>query len=156
MLSAAGECELSTTHVKTAWKKFKELLPVLSSRHVSYKTHGCVYSSCFRNAMLHVSETWPLKKSEVLRMWRNDRAMIIQICNIKPEDVFTVRSKKLLAQPEIDYIAVILREKMICWFVHVEQFSGAIKTLCDKQIVGERGTGRPKTCMTLTERDLRE
>ena len=32
MLSAAGGCELATTrHVKTAWKKFKELLPVLSS-----------------------------------------------------------------------------------------------------------------------------
>ena len=30
MLSAADGCELSiTTHVKTAWKKFKELLPVL-------------------------------------------------------------------------------------------------------------------------------
>ena len=36
MLSAAGGCELSTTtHVKTAWKKFKDLLPVLSSHHLS-------------------------------------------------------------------------------------------------------------------------
>ena len=32
MVSAAGGCELSTTtRMKTAWKKFKELLPVLSS-----------------------------------------------------------------------------------------------------------------------------
>ena len=47
MLSAAGGCELSTiTHVKTAWKKFKELLPVLSSRHLSFKTCGHMYSSC--------------------------------------------------------------------------------------------------------------
>ena len=38
MLSAAGGCELSTTTcVKTAWKKFKELLPVLASRHLSFK-----------------------------------------------------------------------------------------------------------------------
>ena len=44
MLSAADGCELSiTTRVKTAWKKFKELLPVLSSRHVSFKTRGHVY-----------------------------------------------------------------------------------------------------------------
>ena len=36
MLSAAGGCELSTTtRVKTTWKKFKDLLPVLSSRHLS-------------------------------------------------------------------------------------------------------------------------
>ena len=157
MLSAAGGCELSTKHVKTAWKKFNELLPVLSSHHFSYKTHGCVYISCFRNVMLHVSETWPLKRSELPRIWRNDRATVIQICNIKPEDVATVRSKKLLAQQEIDYVAVILREKRIRWFVHVKQFSGTIKTFCDMEIVGECGTGRPKTTwMTLTERDLRE
>ena len=52
MLSAEGGCEFSTTTcVKTAWKKFKELLPVLSSRHLSFKTRGRVYSSCVeRNA----------------------------------------------------------------------------------------------------------
>ena len=63
MLSPAGGCELSTTtHVKTTWKKFKDLLPVLSSRHLSFKTRGHVYSSCVRSAMLHASETWPLTK----------------------------------------------------------------------------------------------
>ena len=51
MLSAAGGCELSTTTcVKTAWKKFKDLLPVLSSRHLSFKARGRVYSSDMRNA----------------------------------------------------------------------------------------------------------
>ena len=38
MLTAVGGCELSTaTHLKTSWKKFKELLPVLSSGHLSFK-----------------------------------------------------------------------------------------------------------------------
>ena len=127
MLSAAGGCELSTTHVKTAWKKFNELLPVLSSRHIYYKTRGCVYSSYFQNAVLHVSETWPLTRPDLQRLPHNYRAMIRQMCNIKPEDVATVRSKKLLAQLEIDYVAVILRGKKIRWFVYVERFSGAIK-----------------------------
>ena len=41
MLSAAGGCEFSTTtRVKTAWKKFKDLLPVLSSCRLSFKTRG--------------------------------------------------------------------------------------------------------------------
>ena len=66
MLSAAGGCELSTTTcVKTAWKKFKELLPVLSSRHLSFKTCDRVYSSCIRSAMLHASETWLLTKQNL-------------------------------------------------------------------------------------------
>ena len=46
MLSAAGGWELlTTTRVKTVWKKFKELKPVLSSRHGSFKTRGRVYST---------------------------------------------------------------------------------------------------------------
>ena len=57
MLSAAGGCELSTTtRVKTAWQKFKDLLPAL------FKPPGHVYSSCVQSAMLHASETWPLTK----------------------------------------------------------------------------------------------
>ena len=90
ILSAAGGCELSTTtRMKTAWKKFKELLPVLSSRHLSFKTRGRVYSSCVQSAMLHVSETWPLTKPNRQRLQRNDRAMISQICNIRPQDIVT-------------------------------------------------------------------
>ena len=63
MLSAGGGCEMAvTTRVKTTWKKFRELLPVLTSRHLSYKTRGHVYSSCVRSAMLHASETWHLPR----------------------------------------------------------------------------------------------
>ena len=72
MLSAAGGCELATTtHVKTAWKKFKVLLPFLSS-----KTPGCVYSSCDRNAMLYAIESWPLTRQDLEHLRCNDRAMI--------------------------------------------------------------------------------
>ena len=96
MLSAGRGCEIAvTSRVKTAWKRFKELLPVLTSRHLSYKTRGHVYSSCVRSAMLHASETWPLTK---MKLQRNDRAMIRQICNIKPEDMAMVRSSELLAK----------------------------------------------------------
>ena len=81
MLSAAGGCELAmSTHVKTALKKFKELLPILSSGHLSYKTHFHVYSSCIGKAVLHASETWPLTNPD---LQGNDRAMVRQICNVK-------------------------------------------------------------------------
>ena len=76
-LSAAGGCELSTTtRVKTTWKKFKELLPVLSSCHLSFKTCGCGDSSCVWSAMLHANETWPLTKPNLQHLQWNDRAMI--------------------------------------------------------------------------------
>ena len=95
MLSAAGGCEPSTTRVKNAWKRFKELIPVLSSRHLSFKTRGRVYSSCVWSAELHASETWPLTEPNLQRLQRNDRAMIRQICNVKPQDTVTIRSSSL-------------------------------------------------------------
>ena len=80
MLSAATGCELAnTTRLKTAWKKFKELLPVLSSHHLSYKTRGHVSSSCIWNAMLHASETWLLTSPDLQPLRRNERGMIRQI-----------------------------------------------------------------------------
>ena len=93
MLSAGRGCEWAvTTCVKTAWKKFRELLPVLTSRHLSYKTRGHVYRSCMWSTMLHASKTWPMTKTN---MQGNDRAMNRQICSIKPEDVAMVRSSEL-------------------------------------------------------------
>ena len=139
MRSAGGGCEIAVTAlVKTAWKKFTELLPVLTSRHLSYKTRGHVYSSCMRSAMLNVSETWPQTKTNLQRLQRNYRAMIRQICSIKPEDVATVRSSKLLAKLELEDLDLILRERRLRWFGHVEHSSGSIRTACHIQIDGRR------------------
>ena len=150
MLSAGGGSEITvTTRVKTAWKKFRELLPVLTSRHLSYKTRGRV-----RSTMLHASETWPLTKTN---LQRNDRAMIRQICSIKPEDVATVKSSKLLAKLQLKDLDLTLRERRLRWFGHVEHSSGAVRTAWDKQIDGRQGARRPKlTLKKLTEKDCRE
>ena len=113
MLSAGGGCEITvTTHVKTAWKKFRELLPVLTSRHLSYKTRGHGYSSSVRSAMLHANETWPLTKASLQCLQRYNRAMIRQICSIKPADVATVRSSDLLAKLELEDLDLFLRERI--------------------------------------------
>ena len=93
--------------VKTTWKKFKDLLPVLSSRHLSFKTHGHVYSSCVWRTMLHASKTWPLTKPNLQRLQRNDRAMMRQICNVRPQDIVTTRSNELLVRlgiEDLDFI----------------------------------------------------
>ena len=158
MLSAAGGCELSTTtRVKTAWKKFKDLLPVLSSRHLSFKTRRYVYNSCVRSAMLHASETWPLTKLNLQRLQRNDRAMIGQICNVRPQDIVTTRSNELLVRLGIEDLDLILKERRLRWYGHVERSNGAIKTAFDIQVDGKRGPGVPKmTWKQLTERDCRE
>ena len=67
--------------------------------------------------MLHASEIWPLTKTN---LQCNDMAMIRQIGIIKPEDVATVRSNELLAKLELEDLDLILRERRLCWFGHVE------------------------------------
>ena len=156
LISAGGGCEITvTTPVKTDWKKVRELLPVLTSRHFSFKTHGHVYSSCMWSSMLHASETWPLTKTNLQCLQRNDRAMIRQICSIKPEDVAMVRSSELLAK--LEDLDLILRERRLRWFGLVERSCGAVRTACDIQIEGKQGAGRPKlTWKKLTEKDCNE
>ena len=107
--------------------------------------------------MLRASETWPLTKTNLQCLQRKDRAMIGQICSIKPEDVATVRSSELLVKLELEDLNPILRERRLHWFGHVECSSGAVRTACDIQIDGRRGIGRPKlTWKKLTEKDCRE
>ena len=103
--------------------------------------------------MLHASENWPLSKTNMQRLRRNDRAMIRQICSIKPEDVATVRSSELLAKLQHEDLDLILRERRLRWFGHVDGSSGSIRTAYDKQIEGRRGTGRPKQTMKKTDRE---
>ena len=153
MLSVA--VNFQPQHVKTSWKKFKELLPILSSHHLPFKTHGHVYSSCVRSAMLHTIETWPLTKPNLQRLQRNDRAMIRQICNVKTEDIVT-RSNELLVQLGIEDLDLILKEKLR-WYGHAKRSNGGVKSAFDLQVDGKHGPGRPKmTWKRLTERGYRE
>ena len=95
-------------------------------------------------AECHASETWPLTKTNLQCLQRNDRAMIRQICSIKPEDVARVRSSELLAKLQLEDLDLILRERRLRWFGHVECSNGAIRTAYDMQIDGKQGVGRPK------------
>ena len=61
-----------------------------------------------------------------------------------------VRSSILLAK--LEDLDLILRERRLRWFGHVEHSSGAIRTACDIQADGRHGAGRPK----LTWKRLRE
>ena len=83
--------------------------------------------------------------------------MIRQICNVKPQDTANIRFTELLARLGIEDLALILKERRLRLYGHVERSNGAVKTAFDIQIVGKHGPVRPKmTWKQLTERDCRE
>ena len=58
---------------------------------------------------------------------------------------------------ELDGLDIILRERKLHSFGHVERSGGAVRTACDIQIDGRKGAGRHKlTWKKLTEKDCRE
>ena len=44
------------------WNKFRQLVPLLTSRDISLIRRGRLYSSFVQNSMLHGNETWPVRK----------------------------------------------------------------------------------------------
>ena len=107
--------------------------------------------------MLHASETLLLTKQKLQRLQWNDRAMIRHSCNVKPQDTATIRLNELRGQLGIKDLDLILKEKRLRWYGHVEQSNSVIMSACDKQVEGKRSPGRPKmTWKQLTERDRRE
>jgi len=143
MLSSGGGCDLAATvRCKTAWGKFRELLPVLTNRHIPLSSRGRVYSTCVRSAMLHGSETWAASSSTINRLRRNDKAMIRWMCGVKPND--DTSSESLLEKLSITDIDSVLCNGRLRWLGHVEPSSGWISQVRKLEIEGRKGKGRPK------------
>ena len=143
MLSAGGGCELAAiTRCKCAWGKFRQLLPLLTNRHLPLLTRGKVYSSCVRSVMLHAAETWAMKVDTLNRLRRNDRAMISWICNVRAKD--EVSSDSLLTKLGIQDLDVVLRTSRMRWFGHVERSTGWIAEVRKLNVVAQKRSGRPR------------
>ena len=143
MRSAGGGCKLAaTTRCKCAWGKFRQLLPLLTNRHLPLLTRGKVYSSCVRNVMLHAAETWAMKVDIPNRLRRNDRAMICWICNVRAKD--EVSSDSLLTKLGIQDLDVVLRTSRMRWFGHVERSTGWIAEVRKLNVVAQKRSSRPR------------
>ena len=76
---------------------------------------------------------------------------------MQTQDTATIRSTGLLAQLGIEDLDIILKERRLHWYGHVERSNGEVMTAFDIQVTGKCGPGRPKmTWKQLTERDRRE
>ena len=97
VLGQAGGCaDAVTARIRSAWKAFHELLPIITNRGVFLAKRGNLFVTCARTVLLHGSETWPLSKEDLYRLKRCDRAMIRWICGVKimqPHSTDSLRSK---------------------------------------------------------------
>ena len=88
MIGDSGGCfDAITARIKSAWKKFRELLPILTNKSISFKSRGRVFQSAIRGVLLHASVTWVLTKEDSNRLIRNNNSMIRWICSTRVIDL---------------------------------------------------------------------
>ena len=143
MLSAGGGCiAAATARCRCAWGKFRENLPLLTSKPVPFDLRGRLFSSNVRSSLLHGTETWPMTSDALHWLCRNDRAMIRWICGVKPSDDPSMDD--LHAKLGICDLAILVWERRLRWFGHVMRSNGEINRVRSRPVPGRKGPGRPK------------
>ena len=127
------------------------MLLILTSRQIPHQVRGRVFDACVRSTMLHGGETWGPTNMDLLRLRRNDRAMLRWICGVKASD--NISSGKLLARLGLVDVAVELRARRLRWYGHVKR-SEDLCSITDMELPGRRGRGTP--LMTWLERVRRD
>jgi len=88
MLSVDGDADAAVEGVCKGWNKFRELVPLLTSKHVSVLMRQKLYASCICSCMLHESETWPVEKENELTLQQAVMRNIRWMCGVKITDRF--------------------------------------------------------------------
>ena len=115
MLDADGGCDSAVTaRVRSAWKKFREYLPILTGKGFSLKVKGKV-----RSCLMHGSETWPMKVEHELKMNRTEMSMIRLMCGVKLNE--RKKSEELWELLGLEPVSLVIKNSRLRWFGHVER-----------------------------------
>jgi len=118
MLSVDGDADAAVeARIRIGWNKIRQLVPLLTNKDVSLIMRGRLCSSCVRSSMLHGSETWPVRKENVVALQRAEMRMVRWMCSTKLKDRFP--SKELRESLGIDDIALVLQQNRLRWYGHV-------------------------------------
>ena len=72
--------------LRSAWRKFRELLPLITKKEISLKLKGVLYKACVRSCMLYGNETWPLKVEQTAKLQMAQASMIRLIFGVQQNE----------------------------------------------------------------------
>ncbi|KAI8520792.1 hypothetical protein Bbelb_005460 [Branchiostoma belcheri] len=145
MIGQSGGCtDAVTARIKSAWKSFHELLPILADRSIPFINRGHVFNSCVRSVMLYGSETWAVSTEDLRRLDRCDNAMIRWICSSRLAD--RVSSDQLRCRLGVSSLREILRYNRLRWYGHVQRMDPQNwpRKVMTMPVEGRNPRGRPK------------
>ena len=144
-IGQAGGCfDATTDRIRSAWKAFHSLLPVLTNSGIAFKVRGHAYMACVRSVLLYASETWALKTDDVHRIKRNDNMMIRWICSAKLADKIPMLN--LRTRLGLHSIDDTLRYNRLRWYGHLKRMKidNWSNKIMEYNIPGTYPRGRPK------------
>jgi len=94
--------------------------------------------------MLHGSETWPVRKENVLALQRAEMRMVRWMSGVKLKD--RLPSNELRQRLGIDDIALVLQQNRLRWYGHVlrKEDDDWVKKCMEYEVEGPIPRGRPK------------
>ena len=63
-----------------------QLVPLLTNKDVYLIRRVRLYSCCVQSSMLHGSETWPVRKENVVALQQAEMRMVRWMCGVKLKD----------------------------------------------------------------------
>ena len=99
MLSVDGDADAAVeVRIRKGWNKFRQLVPLLTNEDISHVLWEgkleITHKLCAYSCMLHGSETWPVKKDNMLTLQQAEMRMIRWMCGIKVAARFTCSELK--------------------------------------------------------------
>jgi hypothetical protein len=153
--AGGGAEDASRARVRSAWAKFRELAPILTSRGASLKIKGKVYKACVQRVLVYGSETWPMKTEDMNRLERTERMMVRWMCGVSLRDRRS--SDELNERLGIEGVAKVVRCGRLRWFGHLERKNEGdwVSDCREFEVAGARGRGRSKkTWSECVKKDL--
>jgi len=95
--------------------------------------------------MLHGSETWPVRKENVVALQRIEMRVVRWMCDVKLKD--RLPSKELRERLGIDDIALVLQQNRLRWYVLQKDDDDWVKKCMEYEVEGpiqeedQRGPG---------------
>ena len=91
-----------------------------------------------RSTMLHGSETWPVRKENVVALKRAEMRMVRWTCGVKLKD--RLPSKELRERLGIDDLALVLQQNRLRWYGHVlrKEDDDWVKKCMEYEVEGPR------------------
>jgi len=68
------------TRIQIGWNNIQAFVTIAYQKDMSLIVRGRLYSSCVRSAMLHGSETWPVRKGNEVALQQAEMRMVRWMC----------------------------------------------------------------------------